>query len=61
MTVICLYQLCALFEQDVYITLFKQGHVMFSGYLDKLPDKYAKYPVVHMRTVTDNHYMIQIV
>lgn len=58
---ICLYQLCALLEQDVYITLFKQGHAMFSGYLNKLPDKYAKYPVVHMRTVTGNNYMIQIV
>lgn len=59
--IIRLYQLCALMENDSYITVFKNGHVMFSGYIDKIPDKYAKYPVVHFRTVTDNHFLIQIV
>lgn len=59
--IIRLYQLCALMENDSYITVFKNGHVMFSGYIDKIPNKYAKYPVVHFRTVTDNHFLIQIV
>ena len=59
--IICLYQLCALMEKDAYVTVFKNGHVMFSGYIDKIPDKYAKFPVVHFRTVTDNHFLIQIV
>ena len=59
--IITLKQLCELMESDVYLTVFKNGHVMFSGYIDKLPDKYAKYPVIHFRTITDNQFMIQIV
>lgn len=59
--IITLKQLCELMEPEVYLTVFKNGHVMFSGYIDRLPDKYAKYPVIHFRTITDNHFMIQIV
>ena len=59
--IITLKQLCDLMESDVYLTVFKNGHVMFSGYIDRLPDKYAKYPVINFRTITDNHFMIQIV
>lgn len=59
--IITLKQLCELMESDVYLTVFKNGHVMFSGYIDQLPDKYTKYPVIHFRTITDNHFMIQIV
>lgn len=62
---IALYQLLALVDNAViektYVTLFYNGHVMFAGYADKCPDKYAKYPVVQFRVLPDQHLMITIV
>lgn len=58
---ICLYQLLALLDNSVYITVFKTGHVMYSGYVPGCDNKYLKYPVVHFRVLTDNHLMIHIV
>lgn len=58
---IYLYQLLDLMDNTVYITVFKTGHVMYSGYAQKCDDKYKKYPVVHFRVLTDNHLMIHIV
>lgn len=57
---ICLYQLLALTDNTVYITVFQTGHVMYSGYAQKCDNKYLKYPVVHFRLLTDNHLMIHI-
>lgn len=58
---IALYQLLAMADGTVYVTLFYNGHVMFAGYKDKCPDKYAKYPVVQFRILPDQHLMITIV
>ena len=57
---ISLYQLLALTDRTVYITVFQTGHVMYSGYVYGVDNKYLKYPVVHFRLLTDNHLMIQI-
>lgn len=57
---ICLYQLLALMDNTVYITVFQTGHVMYSGYKQKCDNKYMKYPVIHFRVLTENHLMIQI-
>ena len=58
--IICLYQLLALMDKNVYITVFKTGHVMYSGYAQNCDSKYIKYPVMHFRILTDNHIMIHI-
>lgn len=50
---------------ETYITIFYNGHCVFSNYLREftpnLKQKYEKCHVVHMRALPDNQYMIHIV
>lgn len=50
---------------ETYITLFYNGHCVFSDYVreftPKLQRKYEKYHVIHMRALPDDQYMIHIV
>lgn len=50
---------------ETYITIFYNGHCVFSDYVreypPKLKRKYEKCHVVNMRALPDNQYMIHIV
>lgn len=50
---------------ETYITIFYNGHCVFSDYVReftaKLKRKYAKCHVVNMRALPDDQYMVHIV
>lgn len=52
-------------RDKTYITVFKNGHVVFAGYLENVDPKFRRKfggdKIVHMRALPDDHYMIQIV
>lgn len=52
-------------RDKTYITVFKNGHVMYAGYLENVDAKFRRKfggdKIVHMRALPDDHYMIQIV
>ena len=52
-------------RDKTYITVFKNGHVMYAGYLENVDTKFRRKfggdKIVHMRALPDDHYMIQVV
>ena len=52
-------------RDNTYITVFKNGHVIYSGYLENVDTKFRRKfggdKIVHMRALPDDQYMIQIV
>lgn len=62
---ITLNSILKVMRDKTYITIFKNGHVMYAGYLEnvnaKFLQKFGGDKIVHMRALPDDHYMIQIV
>ena len=62
---ITLNSILAVMREKSHVTIFKNGHVMFAGYVEnvnaKFRHKFGGDKIVHMRALPDDHYMIQIV
>ena len=61
MNAVLLDDVLNMFSDSVYITLFYNNGVVYSGYKPNIPEQYRLYPMIHINVLDTNVLIIYLV